>query len=361
MSETVLMKGNEAVAEAALRAGLDFYAAYPITPQTEILEYLSKKMPELGRVCVQADSEITAINMIMGAAYTGKRVLTSSAGPGISLKQEGLSYCAANDLPVVYVDVQRGGNGLANMGSCQTEYKREVTGGGNGDYHAIILAPASVQETADMVSLAYELAEKYRNIVGIMTEATIGQLVEPVTFKEAVDPASLPVPSWAKTGKMISSSDEPIKPRIKDAKPKADRAKYFQMKEEVQMWESTNVDDADYVVFAFGAPSRVVYDALLILREEGQKIGMIRPQTLWPYPEKALEELKEDVKGLISLETNCTGQMLPDVALARDLHFKDRHVPVYSCAYIVLDRIPTVMQVVDDIKAIISGQTEEAY
>lgn len=352
----VLMKGNIGAAEAAFLAGLDFYAGYPITPQTEILEHLASRMPEAGRAFLQAESEIASICMIYGAASTGKRVLTSSSGPGISLKQEGISYCAANNLPIVYINVQRGGNGLATLGSCQTEYKRETNGGGNGDYHAIILAPASVQETVDMVYGAFDIAEKFRNPVGILSEGCIAQLVEPVTLPPAIAPKT-EFPVWAKRGQ------RPKLPQSSGGNPKmklaaADRDKIARMREEAQDWEEVLLEDAEHVVVAFGGPSRVAYDSILALRAKGLKIGMIRPKTLWPFPDKAFKKLGSSVKSFITLETNYTCQMARDVIIARASSFKDRHVPIYSFGYIC-NRLPTVKDTIKDIQSAVAGRVEE--
>ncbi len=366
--DLVMLRGNQAMAEAAYRAGCDFYAGYPITPQSEILEYLSTKMRESGRAFVQAENETSAMSMINGAAITGKRVLTSSAGPGITLKQEGITYAASDNLPVVYIDVARGGNGLATSGSCQSEYKRETTGGGNGDYRVIIYSPGFVQEAVDMVYNAFDVSEKYRNGVGILTESSLGHLVEVVEMPPHIDPKTRTLPEWRKTGERPSvrkeKGREPFilaKSPSKYDKTMLDKEKQAKIIENGQQWESINIEDAEYIIVAFGVPGRMAMNALEKLRAEGEKVGLIRCKTLWPYPAKALEELNpKKVKGLIALETNVTGQMAEDLAVARLKVFKQHYIPVYSITF--MKKIcPDTKFIIDSYLSVKNGEVKEAF
>jgi len=324
MSEKVLMKGNEALAEAALRAGCRFFAGYPITPQTEILEYLSWRMEEVGGEYTQAESELSAVNMVMGASAGGARALTTSSGPGFSLKQEGISYLAASDLPAVIVNVMRIGSGLGDISQGQGDYWQMTRGGGHGDYRTIVLAPNSVQENADLVYLAFDLAEKYRHPVLMASDAAIGQMIEAVElpdFKEH----GINQFEWALKG---SKKDEPHKKvqNIFYDMPEYEgflKAKYARMEAEEQRWESTAVEDARLVLVAYGISSRICEEAVEMARGKGLKIGLIRPITLYPFPIKAFEEAKS-AKIFLTNEMNILGQMTDDIRLATGCR-----IPVY--------------------------------
>lgn len=313
----VLMKGNEALAEAAIRAGCRFYSGYPITPQTEILEYLSWRMDEVGGTFVQTESELAGINMLLGAAAAGARALSSSAGPGFSLKQEGLSYMAANDVPGVIIDVMRIGSGLGDVAQGQGDYWQLTRGGGHGDYRTIVLAPASVQENCDMMETAFALAEKYRHPVLIASDAAIGQMVEGVELPEFHE-HDINQYDWAVRG--CKHGDEPRKVentyyKIPDQYVDYLREKYAEIEETEQRWESYLVEDADVVLVAYGISSRVARDAVDDARAEGLKLGLIRPITLWPFPVKAFEACTQ-AKAFMTVEINILGQMVDDVKLA---------------------------------------------
>lgn len=326
-----MLKGNEAVAEAALRAGMQFYTGYPITPQTEVMEYLSWRMPELGRTFVQASSEIEAINMIFGNAATGMRCMTSSCGPGISLKQEGISYICFNELPCVILNVQRWGPGLGSMSSAQTDYLRETRGGGNGDYRVIVLSPNSVQESVDLTYGAFDLAEKYRLPVVILSEGSLGQMVEPCVMPEFKEgPGEF---DWAYTGKYrhCRAIDFDLMPMYDVVNSAAYmRNKHARIMENEQRWESYMMEDAEYVLCSFGLTSRVTKETVKMLREKGEKVGMIRPISLWPFPMKAFAELPATARALLCIEGNDTGQMIEDVALACKANHRD--LPIYLMA-----------------------------
>lgn len=341
MAEKVLMKGNEAIAEGAIRAGLQCFFGYPITPQNEIPEYMSKRMVELGRVFLQAESEVAAINMVYGAAGAGVRVMTSSSGPGISLKQEGISYIATAELPCVVVNVQRGGPGLGGLSPSQSDYFQSTKGGGHGDYHLIVLAPGSVQELVDMVGDAFDLAEKYRNPALVLTDAIMGQMMEPVEFKERVIPQV--DKSWATNGhrgkrprNVVNSLGlaweelEGINIRL--------QKKYDTIKANEVRFEEQNVDDADIVLVAFGTSARVCKTAIARARANGVKAGLFRPITLWPFPEKRIAELAARGKKFLVVEMN-SGQMVEDVKLA-----VDGKAPVHLLAKLN-GTVPTVNEV----------------
>ncbi len=313
-----LMKGNEAVAEAAVRAGIVAYFGYPITPQTELLEYLSRRMPELGRVFVQAESELAAINMIYGAACTGHRVLSSSSSPGVSLMMEGISYIAGTELPMVLVDVMRGGPGLGNIAPAQGDYTQIVHGGGHGDYQCIVLAPASVQESVDLTVLAFDLAEKYRSIVVVLSDGSIGQMMEPCELPP-MQPLKTSFPDWA-----VSGSDGRERRFLSSINldPPAQEDMNFRLLKRWREVEANEVrykeyymDDAKFVVTGFGSTGRVALSAVRAARAEGIPVGLIRPVTLSPFPYKVFEEVAKKVEGLLVVEMNA-GQMLEDVLLA---------------------------------------------
>lgn len=325
----VLMKGNEAVAEAAIRAGCRLYFAYPITPQSELIEYMAKMMPKVGGTFLQAESEVAAINMVYGAAGCGKRVMTSSSSPGVSLKMEGVSYIAGSELPAVIVNVQRGGPGLGDIQPAQGDYFQATKGGGHGDYRCIVLAPSSVQEFADMASEAFELADKYRNPVLILADGMLGQMMEPVEFKpaktqEEIDEQGKQHESWcicpnedgdAKHHHEINSLE--IDPTVLEKHVNDLYAKYAIVERDELRFESYNVnDDNEILCVAWGTASRIVKSAVNELNAEGKNIGMIRPITCWPYPYEAIHAaLGKKVKQVYVFELN-TGQMLDDVKIA---------------------------------------------
>lgn len=312
----VLMKGNEALAEAAIRAGCRFYSGYPITPQTEILEYLSWRMEEVGGTFVQTESELAGVNMLLGAAAAGARALSSSAGPGFSLKQEGISYLVAADIPAVIIDVMRIGTGLGDIAQGQGDYWQLTRGGGHGDYHTIVLAPASVQENCNMMETAFELAEKYRHPVLIASDAAIGQMVEGVELPEMHE-HDIDKYDWAVRGCKHGTAPRKVQNTYYTCPDYVDylRAKYADMEENEQRWESYMVEDAEVVLVAYGISSRISKEAVDVAREQGIKLGLIRPITLWPFPVKAFDECKA-AKALMTVEINILGQMTDDVKLA---------------------------------------------
>jgi len=318
MAERVLMKGNEAIAEAAIRAGCRHYFGYPITPQTEIAAYMAKKMPKIGGVFLQAESEIASINMVYGAAAAGMRVMTSSSSPGISLKAEGLSYIAGSDVPALVVNVQRGGPGLGGIQPSQSDYFQATKGGGHGDYRMIVLAPASVQEMASLTIKGFNLADKYQMTAMILADGTIGQMMEPISFEDAqIETYDKP---WALTGTQCKRPHNIVnslylKPDELEIKNFQRYERYRQVVENEPMWEEYMMEDAELCVVAFGIASRVAKNAVTAARNEGIKVGLIRPITLWPFPVKAFEKASDQVKGFISVELNM-GQMIEDIRLA---------------------------------------------
>jgi len=313
-----LLKGNEAIAEAAIRAGVEAYFGYPITPQTELLEYMAKRMVELGRVFLQAESELAAINMVYGAACTGARVMTSSSSPGISLMQEGLSYIAGSEVPCVIVNVMRGGPGLGNIAPSQGDYFQAVKFGGHGDFHPIVLAPSTVQEAIDLTVLAFDLAEKYRTIVYLLLDGTIGQMMEPAELPP-MQPLRWERPAWALTGaqgrpKNIISSIYLV-PEELEAFNRKLQAKLDLIRANEVRYEEMDVDDAEVVVVAFGTAGRIAKSAIKAARANGIKAGLLRPITLWPFPEERISHLADNVDAFLVVEMNA-GQMLEDVRLA---------------------------------------------
>ena len=315
----VLMKGNEALAEACLRAGCRFFSGYPITPQTEILEYLCWRMEEVGGTCVQTESELAGINMLFGAAAAGARCLTTTSGPGFSLKQEGISYLCASDVPAVIVDVQRIGAGLGDIFMGQGDYWQLTRGGGHGDYRTIVLAPASVQESADLAFHAYDLAEKYRHPVIIASDAAMGQMAESVELPEMTE-HDIDKCDWVIRPRKEGEPQRVIWNRFwdigDDEYPIYLQKKYQEIEETEQRWESVQTEDAEIIVVAYGISSRVAKSAIIRARKEGLKLGLIRPITLWPFPKKAFENLNPGLKGFLDVEMNILGQMKDDVILA---------------------------------------------
>jgi 2-oxoglutarate ferredoxin oxidoreductase subunit alpha len=313
-----MLKGNAAIAEAAVRAGVEAYFGYPITPQTELLEHMSARMVELDRVFLQAESEVAAINMVYGAACTGVRVMTSSSSPGFSLMQEGLSYIAGSELPCVVVDVMRGGPGLGNILPSQADYFQVTRSAGHGDYHPLVLAPASVQEAIDFTVLAFDLADKYRHIVIIAADGLIGQMMEPAELPP-MQPLKSERPDWALRG-------EPGRPRraiisfnLRGEDQEAFNVRIQQrlrmIEQNEQRWTEYATDDAELLVVGYGTSGRIAHTAVEMARARGWKVGLLRPQTLWPFPTDRLSALSDQVKACLVIEMNA-GQMINDVRLA---------------------------------------------
>jgi len=351
MAERVLMKGNEAIAEAAIRAGCRHYFGYPITPQTEIAAYMAKKMPKIDGIFLQAESEIAAINMVYGAAATGCRVMTSSSSPGISLKSEGISYIAGSDVPALIINVQRGGPGLGGIQPSQSDYFQATKGGGHGDYHMIVLAPASVQEMASLTVKGFNLADKYSMISMILADGTIGQMMEPISFED-VEIETYEKP-WALTGTNMEREHNIVnslylKPDVLEQKNFERYEKYKAVEENEAMYETYMMDDAEYCVVAFGIASRVAKNAVVAARAEGIKVGLIRPITLWPFPKKVLREAADQVKSFISVELNM-GQMIEDIRLATECK-----KPVTLCNR-AGGMIPSPAQVLESIRNAVKG------
>ena len=328
MSEKVLMKGNEAIAEAAIRAGCRHYFGYPITPQTEVAAYMSKRMPKIGGTFLQAESELAAVNMVIGVSSTGKRVMTSSSSPGVSLKSEGISYLAGCDLPALVVNVQRGGPGLGGIQPSQSDYFQSTKGGGHGDYHNIVLAPASVQEMASLTVKAFDLADKYRMVAMLLADGTMGQMMEPVSL-DIGEQTTYDKP-WALTGtdgkrehNIVNSLY--LKPEQLEQMNIERYEKYKVIEENETMCEEYLMDDAEICVVAFGITARVAKNAINEARKNGIKVGMIRPITLWPFPKKQLAAAADKCKAFISVEMNM-GQMIEDI----ELSIRCRR-PVYLC------------------------------
>ncbi len=328
MAEKVLMKGNEALAEAAIMAGCKYYFGYPITPQTEVAAYMSKRMPKVGGVFLQAESEIAAINMVIGVASCGKRVMTSSSSPGISLKSEGISYLAGCELPALIVNVQRGGPGLGGIQPSQSDYFQATKGGGHGDYRLIVLAPASIQEMVSLTFKGFDLADKYRMQSMILADGTMGQMMEPVSLdlgevKEYAKP-------WATTGTATHEGRNVINSLSLNATQLEEwnisrYERYKIVERDEVMYEEFMMDDAEICIVAFGIAARVSKNAILEARKQGLKVGMIRPITLWPFPKDVLNKAADKVKAFLSVELSM-GQMIEDVCLATKCK-----KPVYLC------------------------------
>ncbi len=327
MEEVKLMKGNEAMAEAAIRAGVDAYFGYPITPQSEVIEYLMHEEPfkRTGMVVLQAESELAAINMVYGAAACGKKAMTSSSSPGISLKLEGISYMAGAELPCLIANVMRGGPGLGTIQPGQSDYFQAVKGGGHGDYNLIVLAPSTVQEMADFVDLGFDLAFKYRNPVMILSDGAIGQMMEKVILPEQKERLSNEeiikhYGNWATTGKpesresnIITSLD--LKPELQEIHNQHLQNKFKTAEKNEVRYEQIQCEDADYILVAYGTSARISQKVVQLGREKGLKIGLLRPITLWPFPKKIISELADHAKGFLSVEMSA-GQMVEDVLLA---------------------------------------------
>ena len=355
MSEnSVIMKGNEALAEAALRAGCRFFSGYPITPQTEILEYMSWRMPEVGGDCVQTEDELAGVNMILGASAAGGRVLTTSSGPGFSLKQEGISYLVAADLPAVIVDVARYGNGLGDIFQSQSDYSLVTKGNGHGDTMLIVLMPNSVQETVDFTTLAFDLAEKYLHPVMILSDAAIGQMMEGVTLPEMKE-HDIDTYDWALSGHKQGAPHK----RVTNLCYCMDsgftgyenflQEKYARIIENEQRWENIQVSDAELVIVAYGISSRISKEAVKMARQKGIKLGLIRPQTAVPFPVKAFKEVSPACKGFLIVEMSITGQIKDDVALASKCE-----LPIYG--YLSSLIVPSSDKIVSLAEDILAGK-----
>jgi 2-oxoglutarate ferredoxin oxidoreductase subunit alpha len=340
-----LLKGNVAIAEAAIRAGLQAYFGYPITPQTELLEHMALRMPQLGRTFLQAESEVAAINMVYGAACAGVRVMTSSSGPGISLMQEGLSYIAGSEVPVVIVDIMRGGPGLGNIQPTQADYYQLTKSAGHGDFHSIVLAPSSVQEAIDLTGLAFDLAEKYRTLVIVAGDGLIGQMMEPAELPPLQKPAATH-PAWALTGakgrpkNIITSlylSEEALERLNQRLQAKLNCIKATEVR-----YEEMLTDDADILVVAFGSAGRIAKTAIREARRQGIRVGLLRPISLFPFPSAPLEELTGWIKAILVVEMNA-GQMVEDVRLAvggrAPVHFYGRTGGVVPLPDEILEQI----------------------
>ncbi len=346
MSDKILMKGNEALAEAAIKAGCRHYFGYPITPQTEVAAYMAKKMPKIGGCFLQAESEIAAINMVYGVAAAGKRVMTSSSSPGISLKAEGISYIVGADLPAFIVNVQRGGPGLGGIQPSQSDYFQATKAIAHGDLKLVVLAPASVQEMADLTGKGFDLADKYRTPVMLLADGTLGQMMEPVEIKDyASDIVEKP---WALTGTGCERKHNIVnslylKPDELEKTNFARFERYKAIEENEVMYEEYMMEDAEYCVVAFGIASRVAKNAIVEARKEGIKVGLIRPITLWPFPKAPLLKAAEKCKAFISVELNM-GQMIEDIKLATECKR-----PVYLCNR-TGGIIPTPAEVIAKIK-----------
>ena len=315
----ILMKGNEAFGKAAIEAGCHYFFGYPITPQSELPEYLSRELPKVGGAFVQAESEVAAINMVYGAGGTGTRVMTSSSSPGVALKQEGITYCAGAEVPCVILNIMRGGPGLGTIQPSQADYYMSTRGGGNGDYRTPVYAPASVQEAVDMIIEAFDVADIYRTPVMVVADGMIGQMMEPVDFEKERQTRELPEKTWAANGtkgkrlpNVINSlylqSEELEQHNLKLEK------KYKTIEENEVQYEMYNTEDAELVFVAYGTVSRIVKTTVDQMREEGYKVGLIRPKTLWPFPNKAFKEIP-NAKNLLVVEMSL-GQMVDDVKLA---------------------------------------------
>jgi len=351
----VLMKGNEAMALAAIKAGLDAFYGYPITPQNELPEYLSKHMALHGRAFVQAESEIAAINMVYGAAGAGARAMTSSSSPGIALKQEGITYIAGAELPAVIINVMRGGPGLGGIQPSQADYKQITRGGGNGDYYLYSLAPESLQEAVDLIKESFDIADYFRNPVMIAVDGLIGQMMEPVDFDRPVPKWDLKEKTWRADGERKGRKKNIINslyldPAVLEQHNLKLKSKYDEMKRDHQRYEMINMDNAEIAIVAFGSTARIARTAIEILKEEGINCGIVRPITIYPFPTKAFDELPKTVSQLLVVEMNL-GQMVDDVRMTVEgklpIHFYGR----------VGGIVPEAEEIVDQVKKLV-GETK---
>ncbi len=349
--EKELWKGNEAIAEAAIRAGCDCFFGYPITPQSEVPEYMSAHMPKLGRVFVQSESEVAAINMVYGAGGAGMRTMTSSSSPGISLKQEGISYLIGAEIPAVIVNCMRGGPGLGTIQPGQGDYFQATRGGGNGDYRTVVLSPSNIQEAVDFVQEAFDIADQYRNPVMVVMDGLIGQMMEPIEWRP-VPKRNLPPKDWATTGRKGRDHHNVLNslymdPESCDVHNQNLAKKFEEMTKNEVRWETNFCEDAELLITAYGTPARIALTAIDALRAEGIKVGLFRPISLWPFPEQALREVawQDSVKTILDVEMSSTGQMLDDVRLSvegrKPIHYLGRAGGV----------IPTVEEMIDAAKA----------
>ncbi|MCK9443307.1 MAG: 3-methyl-2-oxobutanoate dehydrogenase subunit VorB [Tissierellaceae bacterium] len=349
----ILMKGNEAIGAAAIQAGCRYFFGYPITPQSELPEYMARELPKVGGVYLQAESEVAAINMVYGAAGSGARVMTSSSSPGMSLKQEGISYIAGAELPCLIVNIMRGGPGLGSIQPSQTDYFQATRGGGNGDYRLVVYAPSDVQEMVDLIIEGFDVADQYRNPVMIAGDGMIGQMMEPVEFKTPVR-RELAEKDWATTGtngererNIINSLY--INPEDLEQHNIRLQAKYDLIKQNEVKVESYNIEDAELVIAAYGTTARIAKTAIAKLEEEGYKIGLIRPITLWPYPYDEFKKINPNCKAVLTAEMN-TGQMIDDVKIAVEgkypVHFYGRTGGMS----------PTPEEFIENIKKILGGE-----
>ncbi len=349
-----LWKGNEAIAEAAIKAGCRYFFGYPITPQNEIPEYMSLRLPQEGGCFLQAESEVSAINMVYGAAGAGARVMTSSSSPGISLKQEGISYCAGAELPCVVVNIVRGGPGLGSIQPAQSDYFQTTKGGGHGDYKMVVLAPDSIQEAVDLVQEAFDIADQYRNPVMILGDGMMGQMMEPIEFRE-VKKRELPGKDWATTGLKGRKEHNVVNSLFIDPNECEQHnydlfAKYDEMKKNELRYEEYNLEDAEIVFAAYGTVARIVKNAIKSLEKEGIKAGLIRPITLWPFPKEAYLKAAEmpTVKAFMGVEMSM-GQMVEDV----ELSVKGKK-PVYFYGR-PGGAVPTPKAIVEEAKKVLGG------
>ena len=349
MSEKVLMKGNEALAEAAIKAGCRLFFGYPITPQTEISEYMAKKMPKVGGLSLQAESEVAAINMVLGAASTGERVITSSSSPGISLKGEGISYMVGSDLPCVIANVQRGGPGLGGIQPAQSDYFQATRALGHGDLHVLVLAPASVQEMASLTMEAFDLADIYRMPALILADGALGQMMEPVDF-ESIKKREIPEKTWAtnghggkRPGNVVNSLY--IQPDVLENTVLDRFKRYEKLENEEVMYEEFMCDDADVILVAYGITARIAKTAVSAARAKGIKAGCFRPITLWPFPKKQIRALADKTKAFLTVELSM-GQMVEDVRLATEftkpVHFFGRTGGMIPSVEDVLEQIENI-------------------
>jgi 2-oxoglutarate ferredoxin oxidoreductase subunit alpha len=346
------MKGNEAIGEAAIVAGCRHYFGYPITPQSELIEYMARRLPQTNGVFVQAESEVAAINMVYGAAGAGARVMTSSSSPGISLKQEGISYIAGAELPCVIVNMVRGGPGLGSIQPGQCDYFQATKGGGHGDYHNIVVAPNSVQEMVDMTVLAFDLADKYRNPVMLLGDGALGQMMEPVEFKPSnIKPPAKP---WASTG--LRGRSEPniinslhIQPDKLEIHNIHLQKKYATITENEVRYEAIRTEDAELVLVAYGITSRIAHSSMEKARSEGMKVGLLRPITLWPFPYQPIAELAKTASGFLALEMSA-GQMVEDVRLGVNGAKPVTHYGRLG------GMIPSPKEIFEQVKKIMSGK-----
>ena len=353
MAEKVLVKGNEAVAEAAILSGCRYFFGYPITPQTEISAYMAKRMPKIGGVFLQAESEVSAANMVYGAAGAGARVMTSSSSPGISLKAEALSYMAGADLPCVIVNIMRAGPGLGGIQASQSDYFQATKGHGHGDYRVIVLAPSSVQEIIDMTADAFDMADIYRMPVMILGDGMLGQMMEPVSFEKKDTGRQVPEKTWATTGTNMEREHNVInslyiEPDYLEKLVLERYEKYAHIEATEKKYEAYKTDDADFILTAYGSVARICKNAVDALREQGIKAGLIRPITLWPFPSEAYAEHTKNAKAVLTVEMSM-GQMVEDVKLALN-----GNVPVHFFGR-TGGNIPYPNEIIEEVKKIIGG------